>query len=103
MKTALLVGVNKRKPADGSTSLGVICYNPVGHKMRFTPELGFERWECELHHNSLGLQERHLPDGLGLRITPLSGEVMVTLTDEGTERDFLLDKRSIKQYRELFA
>lgn len=103
MKTALLFGVNKRKKIEGTIALGVIQYNPDGQEIRFISEVGFEKWECKLHHNSLGLQDHHLPEGFGLRITPLSGEIMMTLTDENDERNFLLDPASIKRYRELFA
>jgi hypothetical protein len=61
MKAALLFGVNKREKTKGLIALGVIQYNPVGQEIRFISEVGFENWECELQHNSLGLQDRRLP------------------------------------------
>ncbi|MBP9701829.1 MAG: hypothetical protein KBD47_02490 [Candidatus Pacebacteria bacterium] len=103
-KTALLKGISRLNRQQDPIDLGTIEFDTESHKQDFIPATGFEKWVCELEQNTLGHQDRDLPDGLSLRITPLGQRAMVTFKndDNGAEQNFLLTPDSIDRYRSLY-
>ncbi len=104
-KIALLTATPCRTKDGGMMDLGSIEYDTESQRLHFLPVEEFWKWRCDLEHNILGLQDRALGDGLGLRISPIGESIFVTFTnhnDEGS-RDFLLTSESIDDYHELFS